>query len=91
MSNQDALARHEALMHRMANLNGADLSLAGQVGLISPEEVFAGVLACSGCTGVAQCEAQLADEEVGVPDYCRNSETIRRLASEMGDLGLSDF
>lgn len=91
MSYHDKLARHEALMTRMADLNGADLALAGQVGLVSPEEVFEAAQACMGCSEVQACERHLAAGEPGLPEFCRNGETMQQLARDMADLGLSDF
>lgn len=89
MSLFSKLERHERLMSRMADANGADLSLAGQVGLVSPEEVFAATQACTGCGSVVACETHLDTGLKGLPDYCRNKEMLVRLAGDMEDLGLS--
>lgn len=90
MSYIDKLERHERLMTRMADRNGADVFLAEQVGLVSPEEVYDATLACTGCAAVETCETHLDAGAPGIPDYCRNGEMIRRLAGEMDDLGLSE-
>lgn len=91
MSYIDKLARHERLMTTMAEQNGADLLLAEQVGLVTPEELFSATQACTGCSGVAACESHLEAGEPGLPGYCRNSEMIRRIADDMADLGLSNI
>lgn len=88
MKHAGNLERHEALMNRMGDRNDADLTLAGQVGLLNPEEYRDAVLACTGCSAVAACETHLESGETGVPSYCRNEGTIRRLAAEMKEIGL---
>ena len=90
MSYHHKLARHEALMTRMASQNEADLPLAEAVGLISPEDLFEAVQSCTGCAGVSACEEVLETGEPGLPDYCRNASMIRRIAADMRDLGLAD-
>lgn len=90
MSYFDKFQRHEQLMIRMADHNGADVPLAEQVGLTDPEEVHGAVLACTGCAAVERCEEHLDTGAEGLPDYCRNVELIRRLAGDLSDLGLSD-
>lgn len=85
------LQRHERLMNRMADQNGAELGLAEQVGLLTPEEYGEALLACTGCSAVASCEAHLDGGSEGVPEFCRNKSTIRRLAVEMADLGLTEI
>ncbi|MBT8419073.1 MAG: hypothetical protein KJO42_16670 [Silicimonas sp.] len=90
MSHIDKLMRHEALMTRMAERNGADFALAGQVGLIDPEEVFAATLSCTGCAGVDACEEHLEGGQEGFPAFCRNQETIRRLHEDMSSIGLTE-
>lgn len=91
MSHIDRIMRHEALMTRMAERNGADITLAGQVGLIGPEEVYDASLACTGCSAVAACEEHLDQGAPGLPEFCRNQEMIRRLQKDMASLGLSDI
>lgn len=90
MSHVDRMMRHEALMTQMAERNGVDLNLAGQVGLIDPDEVFQATLACSGCSDVDACETHLATGQEGFPSVCRNKEILRELQGEMARLGLSD-
>lgn len=90
MSDVDKLERHERLMSRMADLNGADLALAEQVGLITSEEKFDATLACTGCAAVPDCQERLDADTPGMPDYCRNTEMIRRLAGDMKEFGLAE-
>lgn len=90
MSHIEKLERHERLMTRMADRNGADVSLAEQIGLVAPEEIFAATQACTGCTAVENCETHLETGARGMPDYCRNQDLIRRLFGELSDLGLSE-
>ena len=90
MSQSDKLERHQRLMTTMAGLNGADVEIARQVGLLTPEEVLEATVACAACTGVATCEQQLTTGEAGLPEFCQNDGMIRRLAQEMADFGLSD-
>lgn len=90
MSYFEKLKRHERLMTTMADRNGADLSLAEQVGLVAPEEVFAAAQSCMGCGSVVACESHLSTGDAGLPNYCRNTEMIRRIADDMDDLGFND-
>ena len=84
MSIVTRLERHSRLMDRMADRNGADLDLALQSGAVSPGEVRAAVLACTGCTDPENCEDRLDAGVPGLPDYCRNADMIRSLARVMG-------
>ena len=90
MSQNDKLERHERLMTTMAGLNGADIAIATQVGLLTSEEVQQATVACAACTGVAACEQQLAAGGAGLPEFCQNDGMIRRLAQEMAEFGSSD-
>ena len=76
MSILSRIDRHETLMRRMADRNGADLDLALQSAIVSPGELRAAVLTCTGCTDPDACEAQLDRGEGGVPDFCRNADLI---------------
>lgn len=80
MSILSRIDHHEALMRRMADRNGADLDLALQSAIVSPGELRAAVLSCTGCTQPEDCEGRLARGENGVPDYCRNADLIRSVA-----------
>ena len=91
MSNTGRLERHEGLMNRMADRNGADLALAQQVGLFSPEEYGDAKVACTGCASAEACEGHLKAGAPGIPEYCRNGDTLKRLAGEMRVLGLSHY
>lgn len=80
MSFVSRLGLADKLFSRMADVNGADLPLAMQSGELSPDEYRRGVLSCSGCTQSDTCETFLRRGEAGIPDFCRNSGMIRRLA-----------
>lgn len=90
MSYIDKMERHEFLMKRMADRNGADLMLAEQIGVVSPEKLYTATQACTGCSAVADCETHLETGQSGMPDYCRNRDMIERIAGEMRDLGFGD-
>lgn len=90
MSYIDKLERHERLMTRMADRNGADVLLAAQIGLVTPEELFAATQSCTSCSAVEACETHLDAGDAGLPDYCRNKDMILRLAGELDELGLTD-
>ena len=89
MAYEDRELRHLQLMNRMADLNGADLTLAEQVGLLTPEEYHGAARSCMGCAAVETCETQLHADQPGLPDFCRNRDMIARLADEMESLGMS--
>lgn len=76
MSITSRIDHHETLMRRMADRNGADLDLALQSGIVSPGEVRAAVLSCTGCTQPDDCQRRLEQGKDGLPDYCRNAEMI---------------
>lgn len=90
MSDTEKMRRHEQLMLRMGDRNGADFLLAEQVGLVSPEEIFAATQSCTGCSAVDSCESHLDNGREGIPSYCRNDGLIRRLAGDLHDLGIVD-
>lgn len=81
MSILSRIDHHENLMHRMADRNGADLDLALQSGIVSPGEIRAAVLSCTGCTQPEECQAHLDAGEDGLPDYCRNADMIGQVSS----------
>ena len=84
MSILNRLERHSRLMDRMADRNGADLDLALQSGAVTPGEVRAAVLSCTGCTDPEDCGHRVDAGVPGLPDYCRNADMIRSLAGVMG-------
>ena len=80
MSIFSRIDHHEALMRRMADRNGADLDLALQTAIVSPGELRAAVLSCTGCTQPEDCARRVDHGEDGLPDYCRNADMIRSIA-----------
>mgnify|MGYP001822627915 CR=1 FL=1 len=91
MSYADKLERHMRLMSRMAAQNGAELTLARQVGLISVEEIDRAALSCTECVGVDDCETHLESRTPGFPSYCRNVAMLQCLAGDMAEFGLTDY
>lgn len=85
MSILSRIDHHETLMRRMADRNGVDLDLSLQSAAISPGEVRAAVLSCTGCTDPEGCEARLNRGDPGFPDVCRNAEMISQIRTTLGD------
>ena len=80
MNNAQRFEKHDRLMRQMAEANGVDLDLATQQGDLSQDDYWASVLACTGCTDPGACEKHLRDGRSGIPAFCRNGDTIRRLS-----------
>ncbi len=80
MNNVQRFEKHERLMRQLAEANGVDLELEVQKGNFSQEEYWTSVLACTGCSDPAACQNHLRDGRSGIPTFCRNGETIRRLS-----------
>lgn len=80
MNNVQRFEKHERLMRQTADANGVDLDLAAQQGNFSQDEYWASVLACTGCSDPGACEKQLRDGRSGIPAFCRNGDTMRRLS-----------
>ena len=74
---------HERLVSHMADAIGVDLEASVQAGKIQPEEIDLQVFNCMGCPSPEACK-DWVDAHGGVvkaaPDYCRNKETLERLA-----------
>ncbi len=81
MNNVQRFEKHDRLMRQMADANGVDLDLAVQQGDFSQDEYWTSVLACTGCSDPGACEKHLRDGRSGIPAFCRNGDTIRRLSS----------
>lgn len=86
--------RHAALMNRMAEVNGVDLTEAMKRGALQAEEWRDAVVLCTGCRDPEACLHRLAayaGAEVtgtpapaeGAPEFCANRAMIARLAAEM--------
>ncbi|AMY68436.1 DUF6455 family protein [Frigidibacter mobilis] len=78
------LNRHAALVSRMAETLGLDLTQATREGRLSADAWRDAVLACTGCADPGDCMIWLADRhEAGAeapPDYCRNAGLMAELA-----------
>lgn len=77
------LEKHETLMNRMADRNSADLPMALETGLVSPEQYRTAVLSCMACAEPDACAARLDHGDPGVPDYCRNAGLLARVADRL--------
>jgi hypothetical protein len=73
--------KHARLLHRMAA--ALDVNLAGR---LDPPQMREMLVACTRCASPGACEGFLAEEEssgeaAAAPSYCRNRETLNRLAA----------
>ena len=83
MSWMTRLNRHAALVGRMADTLGVDLTEEMQRGSFSPEALRASVLNCTGCDNPDGCEAWLdahGDGADRTPGFCRNKAQLEKLA-----------
>ena len=71
----------------MADSAGADIELAEQFGLITPEELFNATLRCLGCADRQACEDHLNEQDPGeIPEICRNRDLLNYVSVELRDL-----
>ena len=77
------LAHHERLFSKMSDLNGADVALAMQRGMVDPEDVRTAVFSCTACTNPQDCEERLSAEKGGFPEYCRNADMLKAIAGKL--------
>lgn len=77
------LNHHAALVNRMAETLGIDMTKALHDERLSAEEWRDTVLRCTGCSAPETCQDWLADHhEAGAeatPDYCRNTALMEAL------------
>lgn len=81
------LNRHAALMNRMAQVLGVDLTGAMETRHLSGEDWRAAVIRCTSCSDPAGCQHWLADHDAqdgaarpsAAPDYCNNRLMMARL------------
>lgn len=82
------LNRHAALVNRMAETLGLDLTQATREGRLSAEAWRDAVLACTGCSDPEHCMGWMAElQEQGAeapPAYCENADLMARLAPARG-------
>ena len=74
--------RHAALVDKMADTVGVDLSEAVQRGNLAPEALLSTVYNCYGCAQGDACARWLAENSNGAPetpDYCRNGDLFATL------------
>lgn len=88
MCDARTLNRHAALVSRMAETLGLDLTQVMREGRLQSEAWRDAVLDCTCCTAPEACMAWLAERhETGAeapPDYCRNAGLMARLAGATG-------
>lgn len=80
MSNMERFRNHERLMTRLADANGVDLELKMQTGEVTPDFYKDAVLNCTGCSDPDGCQKHLDEGRPGIPSFCRNRDTLLRLA-----------
>jgi len=86
MSYSEKLSKHAALVDRMADRLGIDLTEAELRAHLSGDEIVALTQRCTACTDPERC-ARLLDGTVkleGAPDFCRNREKFADLANRLG-------
>ena len=85
------IQRHAAMMNRMAEVQGLDLTTAIHEGALSGEDWREAVVRCTGCAEPEACLAWLGahqpPEEAGdagapPPAYCANRDLLARLRQE---------
>lgn len=79
------LERHEGLVQAMAQARGVDIGGALATGDLSATELRSAVFRCTACSDPDACEEWLARHPDGAdrtPPYCRNTETLARLAED---------
>lgn len=83
--------RHSALMNRMAETLGVDLTAAIAEGRLPAEGWREAVVRCTGCSDPEACQHWLsqhaADEQApdGAPGYCRNRDLLDSLRTALAD------
>jgi hypothetical protein len=85
MSFTSRIDRHARLMDRMAASLGVDLTEAALRGRLPAPDLRGLTMNCMSCRETGACEEFLAEAEAGggafaAPPYCRNRETLNRLA-----------
>lgn len=92
------LNRHAALMNRMAQVLGVDLTAMMAKGKLSGEDWREAVVRCASCCDPAACQHWLSEHPAPetrggaasddlAPDYCNNREMMARLRAMMAEEG----
>jgi hypothetical protein len=92
MDGRKTLNRHAALMNRMGQALGVNLTEMMIRGQLSGEDWREAVVRCSGCTAPDNCLHWLTERsDAGLhrspaaPEYCTNREMIVRLRDRLAD------
>lgn len=89
MQSYQKISRHARLVEHMADALGVDLVENLMEGVLTPEELDAAVLSCTGCPNPEDCDHWLETHDDGraeeTPDYCRNAQLFRELRALMRD------
>jgi hypothetical protein len=86
MSGQSKYDEHAALMQRMAETLGLDLTEEMMSGRWTPEDMQAGVSRCLGCTDPSTCKGWLSAHGEGAdeaPGYCRNKDLLEAMRTRL--------
>lgn len=100
MFGRKTLNRHAALMNRMAQVLGVDLTAALARRKLSSEEWREAVVRCTSCDDPAACLHWLSEQSApedhpgaasaeGAPDYCNNRVMMARLRQMLAEDGLA--
>jgi hypothetical protein len=82
MADRMTISKHAALVNRMAETNGVDLTEKLDTGRLSSEDWCDAVIRCTRCGESDACQRWLADHAEGAaetPGYCRNADLLAAL------------
>ncbi|ARE42186.1 hypothetical protein RGUI_4045 [Rhodovulum sp. P5] len=86
MSGKTKYDEHAALVEKMAEVLGVDLTEEMMAGRWTPEDMQATVSRCLGCTEPSHCQGWLKDNAEGAretPGYCRNKDLLEALRAKL--------
>ncbi|GAA0298434.1 DUF6455 family protein [Rhodovulum strictum] len=86
MSGQTKYGEHAALVEKMAEALGLDLTEEMMAGNWTPEDMQSTVSRCLGCTDPAHCKGWLGEHAEGTeetPDYCRNKDLLEAMRTRL--------
>ena len=80
MSTTARIERHSKLFNAMASRSGVDTEQALQEARVTPEDLAAAVMSCTGCLQAGPCVQHLASPGNDIMPGCRNSLLLAELA-----------